>query len=512
VERPEVGRRPPVAEPAAAPTAGVAASTAVEPGSAAAELTVSRLTAVEVAAVDVAAPDALAPDVLAPDALAPDVLAPDVLAPDVTAAGEAAAVGGGVTVGEVVVRPPAGPRSLLNRSFVCVAGSDSVSRLGTVVFDFVLAWWLVRETGSSRYLGYLLAAASMPIVLLGPFGGVLADRWNRKWIMFWSDLAGGVAAAIVALMAYRGRLNLPVLILCTLALGICASISRPAMRAIVPVLIAKERLGKANSVTNNISEAAKVVGPMLGGMLIALPLVGIPGALLVNAISFWCSAALQLFVRYSHQERTGSTGMLVRLGEGMRYVWRHRLIRNMILLSGSVNFFLVSFNVLLPIYVRGALHQSAGDYSVALSAQALGGVTVTVAFLLARDIQPRPRLLAWPVAMAGVALGAIPLVPTAAGLAGLALAEGLFIAAFNTLFFTHVQQVVGEDFLGRTFSIIYMVAIAVMPASYLVFGYLGDYLWRWAFCLAGIGTVCCSLPFLFRRPAASALERAVPAG
>ncbi|MEU8391005.1 MFS transporter, partial [Micromonospora sp. NPDC048843] len=94
-------------------------------------------------------------------------------------------------------------RPLWNRDFVTVAISNLVSRAGTVVFDVVLAWWLVRETGATVVAGYVLAASTLPIALLSPLSGVLVDRWNKKWVLIVTDAVSAIAAGAVAVMAYQ---------------------------------------------------------------------------------------------------------------------------------------------------------------------------------------------------------------------------------------------------------------------------------------------------------------------
>ncbi|MEU8405568.1 MFS transporter [Micromonospora sp. NPDC048842] len=391
-------------------------------------------------------------------------------------------------------------RPLWNRDFVTVAISNLVSRAGTVVFDVVLAWWLVRETGATVVAGYVLAASTLPIALLSPLSGVLVDRWNKKWVLIVTDAVSAIAAGAVAVMAYQDVVNIPALVLCAAVLGACTSLFKPAVRSIVPALVAKDRLTKANSLTTNFAETTKVVGPLLGAALIAVPAVGIAGALLVNAASFAISALAQAFISFRPAARSSrDESVLDGLRAGLRYLGRKRLVRSLLLLCGLVNFFLVSFTILLPLYVSEVLHAGSGAYSAVLTAEALGGVAITVFFLARRDVTPKPALLAWYIVAAGVALALIPLAPFLSTLIVLAFAQGAVMGAFNTYFFTYVQQVVDPAYMGRVFALVYMIAVAVMPVSYLVFGYLGSHIISVAFVYVGVGTIVTALPFLRMR-------------
>ncbi|MET8045509.1 MFS transporter [Micromonospora sp. NPDC005215] len=390
--------------------------------------------------------------------------------------------------------------SLYHRSFIALVSGGFVSALGTVVFDLVLAWWVVSTTGSAVLTGYLLAAALAPIAFIGPIGGVLSDRWNKKAILIVTDVISGAVAFGVALMAYGNALNVPLLALSCFALGTCTALYRPAARSIVPLLVRERHLVKANSVSTNLTETTKAVGPLLGAALIAMPVIGVGGAMVLNGVSFWLSALAAAAIRYTHVTNGKDIStVMTDLRAGFRYINSRVLIRNMVILCAAVNFFLIAFNILLPLYVTEVLHGSSAIYGRALTAEAVGGIAVTLLLLFLHDIVPTNRLLAALIAAGGMALTLIPVVPAVAGLLLFAAAQGFFVGGFNTLFFAYIQKEVSQQFLGRVFSVVYMAAIGVMPIAYISWGYIGDYALRWGFVYAGLGTVLCSVPFLLLR-------------
>ncbi|MEU0602884.1 MFS transporter [Streptomyces sp. NPDC006393] len=397
--------------------------------------------------------------------------------------------------------PTAAPtKGIAGRDFLTVAVSNLVSRMGTVVFDVVLAWWLVQRTGSTVASGFVLAASTLPIAVLSPLSGVFVDRWNKKRVLVATDAVSAASALAVAVMAHQNIVSIPALVVCSALLGVCASLFKPAIRAVVPAVVAKESLARANSLTTNFAETTKVVGPVIGASLMAVPGMGVPGALLTNAVSFALSALAQATITFRPMRpKTAKESVREGLSAGLRYIRSRRLVRDLLLMCGLVNFFLVSFTILLPLYVTDVLAKGSGAYSSALTAEALGGVAVTVLFLARRDIRPKPTQLVWYVSGTGLSLALIPVVPTWSGLLVLSFAQGALMGAFNTLYFTYVQEVVAPEFLGRVFSLVYMVAVAVMPASYLVFGYLGEHVVTTAFLYTGIGTILISLPFLRMR-------------
>jgi MFS transporter, DHA3 family, macrolide efflux protein len=388
-------------------------------------------------------------------------------------------------------------KGLLSRSFLMIALGNLVSRMGTVVYDVVLAWWLIDATGSAVYMGWILAASQLPIAVLGPICGVLSDRWNKKWILILADVVGGLTAIGVSVMAHYNYVNLPLLMLASFIFGVSAAIFKPTVRSIVPMLVQKGTLIKANSITNNIAETTKVVGPVVGGLLMAVPGIGVAGSLFLNGLSFLLSAVAELFIAYRHKQKDKKAmgSVYDGLKQGFRYINGKPLIKRLIYLSGAVNFFLVSFNILIPLYVKNVIGGSGNLYSYVLAAEAVGGVVITLVFLFSKNIKPKPLSMGWLIALTGVSLGLMPLA-NYAGLLALTFLQGLFMGAFNTLLFTYIQEIVDQEYLGRVFSIVYMVAIVIMPVSYITFGYLGDHIINSAFLYAGIGTVLCCIPFL----------------
>lgn len=392
-----------------------------------------------------------------------------------------------------------------NRGFLTVALSYLVSRSGTVVYDVVLAWWLVERTGATVVSGYVLAASTLPLALFSPLSGVLVDRWNTKRVLVVTDVASCLVVLVVAVMASRDIVNVPALIACSVLLGANSSLGKPASRSMVPALVAREHLTKANSLTTGFGSTTAIIGPLLGAALMALPGVGIAGALYFNALSFGISAAAQSTISF-RPAATAGAGERVRDGlrVGLAYVARRPSVRALLLLCGAANFFLVSFTILLPLYVSDVLHRGSGTYSSVVSAEALGGVAVTVCFLARRSFDPRPAMLAWFIVASGASLSLIPLFPAVPVLLSLSFVEGALMGAFNTLFFTYIQQTVAAELLGRVFSLVYMTALGVMPVAYFLFGSLGRGIVDLAFLYTGIGSMLVSLPFLRIRHRAEA--------
>jgi DHA3 family macrolide efflux protein-like MFS transporter len=387
--------------------------------------------------------------------------------------------------------------ALWNRNFSLLAIANLISRTGNVVFDVALAWWITEVTGSAKYLGYIMASSTLAVAILSPFCGVLTDRWNKKYILIVTDIISGIVTMVICVLAYLKIMNIPALIVASFILGTSTSITRPTIKSLIPRILKKESFLKANSLTTNIGQTTKMMGPVLAGFLISVTLFGVPGALFFNGISFFISALLEFMMKYENVAAGAKQkNLLADIKEGLKYLYRNRVVRNLLILASVVNIFLASYSILLPLYVKKVLTGSSTLYSNALAVEAAGGFAITVLLLFSKNIKPNTRILALSIGLSGLSLAFVSVFPVQPVLLVCSFLLGFLISGFNSIYFSYIQEVVENELMGRVFSIVYMVAVAVMPISYLMFGYMGNYILKTVFIWSGIAIVISSIPIL----------------
>lgn len=150
-------------------------------------------------------------------------------------------------------------RKLFNRNFVLLWLGQAVSQLANGAGYIAVIWWIQVETGSALALGTLAASQMMVAVLLGPFAGALADRWNRKSIIVVTDATRGGIYSFLAYLVWHESLSLPVLYLLMIMNAICREFFDPAIGAALPALVPDSELARANSL-NRISSSAVNIG------------------------------------------------------------------------------------------------------------------------------------------------------------------------------------------------------------------------------------------------------------
>ncbi|NLZ49440.1 MAG: MFS transporter [Clostridiales bacterium] len=379
--------------------------------------------------------------------------------------------------------------------FVC---GNFVSRIGNVIFDIVMTWWLISETSSARYVGFVLGASTFAVALISPLSGALSDRYNKKYIMIITDFISGILSILIGIMAFNNYINVYLLILINFLMGSCASLFKPAVKSILPKIAKKEYMVQVNSISNNLAELTKFIGPALASVLVGISIIGIPGMFIFNGITYIISAISEIFIDYFEDDSKDmkSEGVFKNIKEGFSYLSKQKIIFKVIAVSSIVNIFIASYNILLPLFINNDLKLDGDFYSYILMAEAAGGIVITILFTFWSSIKPNLEKLFYALAFSGLALSMISIFANRYLILVSVFLFGLFLSAFNTLFFSYVQIVVDEKYLGRVFSTIFMIATFIMPVSYVVFGYIGDFVLKYIFLISGLSIILVSLPIL----------------
>ena len=181
-----------------------------------------------------------------------------------------------------------------NRNFIMVVIGQIISLFGNAILRFALPLYLLNETESAALFGVVTACAFIPMIVLAPIGGILADRVNKRNIMVVLDFS--TAILVLAIILLLGKINLVALLLCALFIlyGINGAY-QPAVQASIPILLSGENIMQGNSVINLVSSFAGLIGPVIGGALFGF--YGIMPILYVSIFCFLISAIMEIFIQ-----------------------------------------------------------------------------------------------------------------------------------------------------------------------------------------------------------------------
>ena len=284
-----------------------------------------------------------------------------------------------------------------------------VSFSGSMMQNAALLWHvslLVAPDRKGLALGMVGLVRVVPIMVFSMISGVVADAWDRRKLMLFTQIAATVVAAVLATLTFRGLAQVwPIYVLAALGAAVGA-FDLPARGALVPTLVPRQHLPNAISLNTIMFQTASVVGPSLGGMLIAS--TGVGWVYVANAVSFGFVIVALLMMREVPAHPTSASGSRDEVSlhaamEGLRFVFRSPLIRSTMLLDFFATFF-SSATALLPIFAQDVLQVGAKGYGWLYAAPAVGAMaTSAVLVSLADRIERRGPTLLWAVAGYGLA-------------------------------------------------------------------------------------------------------------
>ncbi|WP_242292476.1 MFS transporter [Bacillus cereus group sp. BfR-BA-01441] len=385
-------------------------------------------------------------------------------------------------------------KNTLTLNYVFLILGNSTSKLGTVIYQTILAWWLVEKTDSAKAFGYISFASLLPIVLFNFFSGVIVDKFNRKKLLIISDIVSGLTCISIAYIAFLDIINIPLLILASFLLGASSAIFGPASKAILPEIVNKDSVANCNSITSTIGQIIGIAAPMIAGFLLKDFSIGIAFIFLINGLTFLISALCESFLKYNFSKTKNKKDTYwSALKEGFHYTKKHKWLINLLIVSAIVNIFIAPYNVLLPLYLKRAYLDNIFLYSQSLTAEAIGGVLGGMMILFSKNKISNQKMLATNIFFCGLSAIFMQVFINKYILLISIFSFSLFLTRFNVLFFSLVQTTVEKNMLGRVFSIIIMISLSTMPISNLIFGYLGDYMLDYVYIMSGIGICFASM-------------------
>jgi len=170
---------------------------------------------------------------------------------------------------EVTPAPEAKPK-LWNMNFFLLWQGQFVSAMGDVAYSIALGFWVLSKTGSTALMGTLMAASSLPRMLISPFAGVVVDRSDRKWLLVAMDVIRGVFVVFVGVGSYLGFIQVWMVFVAGVVIGACGAFFNPAVSSVIPDIVDARRIVQANSVFSIVQTASGIVGSSAGGILFKL--------------------------------------------------------------------------------------------------------------------------------------------------------------------------------------------------------------------------------------------------
>jgi MFS family permease len=378
-------------------------------------------------------------------------------------------------------------RALQYRNFRLFFAGQLISLIGTWMQNVAQAWLVYRLTGSPVLLGAAGFASQIPVFLLAPVGGVVADRYSRHRLVIATQTASMLLAFALAALTLSGAVRVWHIFALSALLGVVNSFDIPARQAFIVGLVAKPDLMNAIALNSSMFNASRVVGPAIAGILVAG--IGEGWCFFANGASYIAVIAGLLLMRVARHEPAAQQGSpLSRMAEGFRFVMEHPPVHALLVLLGVVSLTGMPYAVLMPIFAHRILHGGARALGLLMGSTGIGALAAALTLASRRELKGLGRWVAFAALGFGAGLVAFSFSRifwlSAAILALCGFAMMIQMGSSNTL----IQSMSPDRLRGRVMSVYSMMFMGMAPFGALLAGAVAD---RWGapFTVAGGGVI-----------------------
>jgi MFS family permease len=364
-----------------------------------------------------------------------------------------------------------------------------ISNLGSWMQLTATGYFIAKLAGNphtaSLYLGFQGLGRAVPVLLLSPVAGLVADTLPRRRVLFWTNTIMSLLALLLAVLTSFNMMNIVGLILINAANAAAMSFDSPTRQSWVPLMVPREYIGNAIGLNSVAFNAPAVIGPAVAGILIAS--IGIAGSFYANAVATLAVVVALIFMQAAPPSTKRSEEPLLQsVAYGLRFLYHHKILGWIITMFIVTALLVRNYSTLLPAFVVNTLHANAKGLGVAIAATGVGGFAG--ALLTAYLGSWERRGVVWLVSAFIMSLGVMALGFVWNLFVALPI---LFVIGTATLTFlgvsnTLIQTLSPDDVRGRAISVYTMVALGIVPGGAMVVGAIASVIGlHSAFAIAG---------------------------
>ena len=358
------------------------------------------------------------------------------------------------------------------RNFRLYFLGQGVSLCGTWMQTVALSWLVLQLTHSGTKLGLVLAAQFMPMLLFGIWGGLIADSFNKRRILYFTQTILGLLALALGLLVVTDSISLWMVYAVAAGIGLTMVVDTPSRQTFVMEMVGPELLRNAVTLNTTLVNVARIAGPAIAGVLIAT--VGIGQCFLINAASF---VAVLLVLKLMHGSELHPTRPAARqpgqIRAGLRYAWNQPHLRATLIMMFIIGTFAYEFPVILPLFATVTLHGNATTYSAMTAAMGIGAVCGGL-YTAGRGEARQGQLIRIAL-LFGCSLIATAFMPGLASVLLVLVLVGVLSVLFITLGNATLQLTSRPDMRGRVMALWSIAFLGTTPIGGPLIGFIADH-------------------------------------
>jgi MFS family permease len=390
---------------------------------------------------------------------------------------------------------PATLRALRHRNFQLFFSGQLISLIGTWMQSIAESWLVYRKTGSALLLGATAFASQIPVFVVAPLGGIVADRFNRQRVVIGTQISSMILALVFATLTLTGLIQVWHIFVLAALLGVVNAFDIPARQSFLVDMVGKEDLMNAIALNSTMFNGARIIGPSIAGILVAR--IGEGWCFLANGLSYIAVIGGLSMMRVTKPARLAAHGpALAHLIEGYRFARHTAPIRSLLLLLGLVSLVAMPYTVLMPVFADRILNGGARGLGILMGATGVGAMFGALTLATRSGVLGLGRWVAFSCGGFGFFLAAFSFSHhfwlSAALLLPVGFCMMLGMSSSNTL----IQAMTPDHLRGRVMAMYTMMFMGMAPFGSLFAGASAEHLG--ATFTVSVGAVACmGAAFLF---------------
>lgn len=396
---------------------------------------------------------------------------------------------------------------LFTKNFTLLVLGQVTSLFGNFILKLALSMYVLEVTGSATIFAGILSIATIPTILLSPFGGILSDRANRRNIMVALDALSGLSVLCAALFLSE-RNALTVISVLLVILSILGAFETPNVQACIPTMLTGDNIMKGNAVVNQVASISYLIAPIIGSILYSM--VGLKPVMYASIICFFVTALFECFIKLNYERLDNNQNIFAMIKQdfssSMQFIFKEQSdIVKMLLLASISRFFVMGITVVgLPYIVRTILDLNAKYYGVAESALAVATIIGSIAAGILTGKLKTHKL--------SFVLSALGIFIIPAGIAFLFPSNKIIVYIINVVSFcgmqiavsifsifavSLIQQRTPNHLIGKVMSYTSTITLCIQPIGQIIYGFLFDgFSEQIYFVLIPTGIIVCAIGLL----------------
>ncbi|MDP3770568.1 MAG: MFS transporter [Candidatus Sungbacteria bacterium] len=374
--------------------------------------------------------------------------------------------------------------SLAIRNYRLYFMGQSISLSGTWMQTIAQSWLVLELTGSGTALGFVTALQFLPVLILGPWGGVVADRFSKRKLLYVTQATAGVLALILGILVATHTVQLWMVYVLAGFLGLVKAVDNPTRQTFVFEMVGGEHLKNAVTLNSMAVNLARVIGPAIAGIVIAS--IGLALCFILNAASFM-AVLVCLYLMHSRELLTAKTVKRAKgqVREGLNYIWHTPLVRDVLIMVTFIGMFAYEFQVSLALLAKYTFHGNAGTYALLNSAMGIGAIMGGLIVAGRRKSSPK-NLMAIAI-LFGLMMIVVSFSPNLPFAIAAMVIVGICSISFTSLGNTILQLESSPQMRSRVMAFWSVAFLGSTPIGGPIIGWIGEHIDpRWGIAVGGI--------------------------